>query len=524
MNTILRKQFLAHVGQTSPEPMMIEVARAEGVFFYTPEGKRYYDLVAGVSVSNVGHANPRVVEAVQRQAADYMHIMVYGEMIERPQVRYAARIAELLPGELSSVYFVNSGAEAIEGALKLAKRYTHRTELVSMRRAYHGSTQGAMSLMGEPEGEEWKGAFRPLLPDVRAIDFNDFDQLRLITRRTACVVVEPVQGEAGVRPPVPGWLEALRRRCDEVGALLVFDEIQTGMGRTGEMFAMCKYGVTPDIVCLAKAFGGGMPLGAFVSRKEIMDTLQTAPTLGHITTFGGHPVCCATGLAALEYLLETGTVEHVEGRGVLYESLLADHPQVVEIRRSGLLLAVELGSSAKMFRMMELFKEAGILSDWFLYCDTAFRISPPLTITEEEVRDSARLIRECLAVHTVGVGHGELIFQVVGNAVGGLGQDVGGGRRDDQQVAVARERQMLHRSVEGLCLHGMSRERSKRERSDKFGCRLRHADAHCSTRLDQKPYELTGLVGGDAARDSHCDVFGSQARVKLCGHDEAVLS
>ena len=396
MNTILRKQFLAHVGQTSPEPMMIEVARAEGVFFYTPEGKRYYDLVAGVSVSNVGHANPRVVEAGQRQAADYMHIMVYGEMIERPQVRYAARIAELLPGELSSVYFVNSGAEAIEGALKLAKRYTHRTELVSMRRAYHGSTQGAMSLMGEPEGEEWKGAFRPLLPDVRAIDFNDFDQLRLITRRTACVVVEPVQGEAGVRPPVPGWLEALRRRCDEVGALLVFDEIQTGMGRTGEMFAMCKYGVTPDIVCLAKAFGGGMPLGAFVSRKEIMDTLQTAPTLGHITTFGGHPVCCAAGLAALEYLLETGTVEHVEGRGVLYESLLADHPQVVEIRRSGLLLAVELGSSAKMFRMMELFKEAGILSDWFLYCDTAFRISPPLTITEEEVRDSARLIRECL--------------------------------------------------------------------------------------------------------------------------------
>ena len=279
MNTILRKQFLAHVGQTSPEPMMIEVARAEGVFFYTPEGKRYYDLVAGVSVSNVGHANPREVEAVQRQAADYMHIMVYGEMIERPQVRYAARIAELLPGELSSVYFVNSGAEAIEGALKLAKRYTHRTELVSMRRAYHGSTQGAMSLMGEPEGEEWKGAFRPLLPDVRAIDFNDFDQLRLITRRTACVVVEPVQGEAGVRPPKEGYLQALRRRCDEVGALLIFDEIQTGMGRTGSMFAMLKYGVTPDIVCLAKAFGGGMPLGAFVASNEIMDTLQSNTTL-----------------------------------------------------------------------------------------------------------------------------------------------------------------------------------------------------------------------------------------------------
>ena len=312
MNTILRKQFLAHVGQTSPEPMMIEVARAEGVFFYTPEGKRYYDLVAGVSVSNVGHANPRVVEAVQRQAADYMHIMVYGEMIERPQVRYAARIAELLPGELSSVYFVNSGAEAIEGALKLAKRYTHRTELVSMRRAYHGSTQGAMSLMGEPEGEEWKGAFRPLLPDVRAIDFNDFDQLRLITRRTACVVVEPVQGEAGVRPPVPGWLEALRRRCDEVGALLVFDEIQTGLGRTGALFAMQRYGVTPDIVCLAKAFGGGMPLGAFVAAKRTMDALQTDPALGHITTFGGHPVCCAAGLAAFDYLTRNRVVEQVE--------------------------------------------------------------------------------------------------------------------------------------------------------------------------------------------------------------------
>lgn len=396
MNTILRKQFLAHVGQTSPEPMMIEVARAEGVFFYTPEGKRYYDLVAGVSVSNVGHANPRVVEAVQRQAADYMHIMVYGEMIERPQVRYAARIAELLPGELSSVYFVNSGAEAIEGALKLAKRYTHRTELVSMRRAYHGSTQGAMSLMGEPEGEEWKGAFRPLLPDVRAIDFNDFDQLRLITRRTACVVVEPVQGEAGVRPPVPGWLEALRRRCDEVGALLVFDEIQTGMGRTGEMFAMCQVRRHTRHRLPGQSLRRRDASGSVRSRKQIMDSLQTNPVLGHITTFGGHPVCCAAGLAALEYLLETGTVEHIESRGALYESLLADHPQVVETDAAACWLAVELGSSAKMFRMMELFKEAGILSDWFLYCDTAFRISPPLTITEEEVRDSARLIRECL--------------------------------------------------------------------------------------------------------------------------------
>ncbi|HJC17021.1 aspartate aminotransferase family protein [uncultured Alistipes sp.] len=396
MNTILRKQFLAHVGQTSPSPMLVEVERAEGSFFYTPEGRRYYDLVAGVSVSNVGHANAAVVRAVQEQAARYMHVMVYGELVEAPQVRYAARIASLLPGGLESVYFVNSGAEAVEGALKLAKRFTGRTELISMRRAYHGSTHGSMSVMGAPEGEEWKGAFRPLLPDVQAIEFNDPAQLDRITRRTACVLVEPVQGEAGVRVPQPGYLEALRRRCDEVGALLVFDEIQTGLGRTGELFAMQKYGVVPDIVCLAKAFGGGMPLGAFVARHEIMDTLQSNPVLGHITTFGGHPVCCAAGLAALEYLLEHHVVEQVEAKGALYEELLQGHPAVREIRRSGLLLAVELGSSERLYRIMELFKEAGIMSDWFLFCDTAFRISPPLTISEEEVRDSARIILGCL--------------------------------------------------------------------------------------------------------------------------------
>ena len=396
MNTILRKQFLSHVAQTSPSPMLVEVARAEGSFFYTPEGKRYYDLVAGVSVSNVGHANPAVVRAVQEQAARYMHVMVYGELVESPQVEYAARIASLLPGALESVYFVNSGAEAVEGALKLAKRFTGRTEMISMRRAYHGSTHGAMSMMGAPEGEEWKEPFRPLLPDVQAIEFNDFGALQRITRRTACVLAEPVQGEAGVRPPKPGYLEALRRRCDEVGALLIFDEIQTGLGRTGAMFASLRYGVTPDIVCLAKAFGGGMPLGAFVSRHEIMDTLQHDPALGHITTFGGHPVCCAAGLAALNYLLENRIVESVEAKGALYEELLADHPAVREIRRAGLLLAVELGDPAKLYRIMELFKQAGILSDWFLYCDTAFRISPPLTISEEEVRESAALVRECL--------------------------------------------------------------------------------------------------------------------------------
>ena len=395
-NEILRKAFLAHVGQTSPSPMMIEVERAEGVFFYTPEGKPYYDLVAGVSVSNVGHANPAVVKAVQEQAAKYMHVMVYGEMVERPQVEYAKRIAELLPGDIDSVYFLSTGAEAVEGALKLAKRYTARREIISMRRAYHGSTHGAMSLMGSPEGEEWKGAFRPVMPDVRSIEFNDFEQLDQITERTACVIAEPVQGEAGVRPPKEGYLQALRKRCDQVGALLIFDEIQTGFGRTGAMFASLKYGVTPDIVCMAKSLGGGMPLGAFAARREVMNTLTHNPVLGHITTFGGHPVCCAAGLAALNYIEENCIVEQVEAKGALYEKLLADHPAVKEIRRSGLLLAVELGSSDRMFKMMELFAQRGIMSDWFLFCDTAFRISPPLVISEEEICDSVRIIRECL--------------------------------------------------------------------------------------------------------------------------------
>ena len=396
MSEILRKQFLRHVAQTSPAPQLIEVARAEGVFFYTPEGKPYYDLVSGVSVNNVGHGNRAVVEAVQRQAADYMHIMVYGEMVERPQVEFARLLAETLPEPLDTVYFLNSGAEAVEGALKLAKRYTHRTEMISMRRAYHGSTHGAMSMMGEPEGEEWKNAFRPLLPDTKAIDFNSFADLEQITERTACVLCEPVQGEAGVRVPQDGYLQALRKRCDEVGALLIFDEIQVGMGRTGEMFAMQKYGVTPDIVCLAKALGGGMPLGAFVSSQKIMSTLTHNPVLGHITTFGGHPVCCAAGLAAMKFLLEEKVVEDVERKGAMFVELLKDHPAVKEIRRSGLLMAVELGESAKLYRLMDLFIEEGILSDWFLYCDTAFRISPPLVITDAEIKDSVRIIKKCL--------------------------------------------------------------------------------------------------------------------------------
>ncbi len=393
---ILRKQFLKHVGQTSPSPMLVEVERGEGVYFYTPQGKRYFDLVAGVAVSNVGHCNPQVVEAIQRQAAKYMHVMVYGELIETPQVEYAKRVADLLPGAIESIYFVSSGAEAVEGALKLAKRYTGRTNIISMRRAYHGSTMGAMTLMGSPEGEEWKGAFRPLMPCVSSIEFNSFEDLNKIDHNTACVVSEVIQGEGGVRLPDVGYLEALRARCSQVGALLIFDEIQTGMGRSGEIFASVKHGVTPDIICLAKAFGGGMPLGAFASTGEIMSTLQHNPVLGHITTFGGHPVSCAAGLAALNYLIDNNIIESVEHKGELYERAMLAHEKVVEVRRSGLLLAVELGRSDYLYRLMEIFKEEGIMSDWFLFCDTAFRISPPLTITIDEVEESIGLIIKSL--------------------------------------------------------------------------------------------------------------------------------
>jgi len=389
----LREQFLKHVGQTSPSPLMIEVERAEGVFFHSPDGRRYYDLIAGVGVNNVGHGNTAVIEAVQQQAAEYMHVMVYGETVERPQVRYAARIAELLPEGLDSVYFLNSGSEAVEGALKLAKRATGRTELVSMRGSYHGSTQGSMSVMG---GEEYRRAFRPLLPDTRLLDYNDFDALRHITARTAAVIAEPVQSEGGVRLPVAGYLEALRERCTEVGAMLVFDEIQTAFGRTGTMFGLERTGVVPDIVCLAKALGGGMPLGGFVASRETMSLLSSDPPLGHITTFGGHPVCCAAGLAALEYTLEHDLPARAEPIGALYESLLSSHRAVQEVRRAGALMAIELGSREKMLAAVQGLLARGVLSDWFLFCDTAFRISPPLTITDAQVADSAEIITEVL--------------------------------------------------------------------------------------------------------------------------------
>ena len=389
----LRELFKEHVGQTSAAPLGIEVERAEGIYLYGPGGERYTDLISGVSVSNVGHGNPQVVEAVCGQARRYMHGMVYGELIEAPQVLYARQIASHLPASLQSVYFVNSGSEAVEGALKLAKRLTGRTELIGFENAYHGSTHGALSVMG---GEFFRAAFRPLLPDVRQMRFNEISDLQHITDRTAAVIVEPMQGEAGIFPADPAFLQALRKRCSEVGAVLVFDEIQTGFGRTGEWFAFQRYGVVPDVLVLAKSLGGGMPLGAFIASRERMSVLQSDPPLGHITTFGGHPVCCAAGLAALNVLEESGLVEQAEAKGALFEALLGNHPKIREIRRLGLMLGVEIGDEAAVQRLIADFVAHGLLPDTFLWRETAFRIAPPLIITEEQIRETAQTLRECL--------------------------------------------------------------------------------------------------------------------------------
>lgn len=388
----LRSLFLSHLAQTSPDPMLVEVERAEGIYLYSPQGKRYIDLIAGVSVSNVGHCHPRVVEAVKRQAAQYMHVMVYGEYIQSPQVLFADRLVAQLPPSLSSVYLLNSGSEANEGAIKLAKRYTGRTELVSFHHAYHGSTHGSLSIMGD---EYFKNSYRPLLPDTRVLPYNDVEVLSTITERTACVVAEVLQGEAGVILPQDDFLQQLRKWCTDVGALLIFDEVQTGFGRLGHLFGFQKYGVVPDIITIAKAMGGGMPIGGFISSKELMCSLTSHPVLGHITTFGGHPVSCAAALAALEVLQEEQLVEQVAEKERLFRKLLV-HPKIEEVRGAGLLLAVELGSEDMLFKFIKKAPENGILSDWFLFCSTAFRISPPLTITLEQIEEAVVLICKTL--------------------------------------------------------------------------------------------------------------------------------
>lgn len=388
----LRDLFFRHVGQTSSSPLGLPIVKAEGVFLYTEE-RRYLDFISGVSVSNVGHGRREVIDAVKQQMENYAHLMVYGEMIESPQVLHAQLLASILPESLQSVYYVNSGSEANEAAMKLAKRITGRRKLVSCRNAYHGSTQGALSLM---DSEYFKGSFRPLLPMVDHIVFNDVSSLEVIDDKTAAVIIEPVQGEGGVQVPKPGFLEELRKKCDETGALLVFDEVQTGFGRTGKMFAFQKYGVVPDILTLAKALGGGMPLGAMVTSTERMSAWQSNPHLGHITTFGGHPVCCAAALASLKLLLEKDWIGEVDRKSKKIYDALISHPAVKEIRASGLLLAVDVGDEEMAKKMLYLLLDEGVLTDWFLFQPTSFRIAPPLCITDQEIELGVEAVRRAL--------------------------------------------------------------------------------------------------------------------------------
>lgn len=389
-----REIFLRHMGLPAIPSETIEMVGASGIYQYDEQGNDYIDLVSGVSVSNVGHAHPKVVEAVCRQAQTYMHLMVYGKFVQSPQVKLAATLTQNLPDALDAVYFVNSGSEAIEGALKLAKRITARSELVYFKNAYHGGTAGALSLLGN---ENMKNAFRPLLPDTHMLRFNDFDALERISTRTAAVLVEPIQAEAGIILPKPNWLKALRERCNETGSLLIFDEIQMGFGRTGKLFSFEHEGVIPDILCLAKGMGGGMPIGAFVSSKANMLALTRQPELGHITTFGGHPVCCAAALASLEVILHDKLAGKAEKKGRVFVDRLKSHPAIKQIRQKGLMLGVELHRQAKLPELMKAFKLNKLIIDRFLFNDASFRIAPPLTITDDEIAESLLRIEQSLA-------------------------------------------------------------------------------------------------------------------------------
>ena len=388
-----RANFLAHVAQTSPAPMGLEIAGGRGVYLEDTSGKRYLDLIAGIGVSALGHNHPAVVEAVRDQAGRYMHTLVYGEFVLAPQAELAALLTSQLPDGLDNVYFVNSGAEATEGAMKLAKRATGRAEFISAERSYHGSTQGAASLQYP---KDFTQAFHPLLPAVTHLDFNCFGCLGRITRRTAAVILETVQAEWGIRKPDPTWLRAVRERCDETGALLIFDEIQAGMGRTGTLFAFEQYGVVPDILLLAKGFGGGMPIGAFVANKQTMDLFTENPVLGHITTFGGHPVSCAAGLACLNTLLgEPALIGSVKEKEALFHELLV-HPRILDVRSAGLWFAVELLDFDQVRATIAGCLERGLITDWFLWNERSLRIAPPLIISEAEIREACAIILAAL--------------------------------------------------------------------------------------------------------------------------------
>jgi len=386
----LRQLFLANNAQTTDFPLLLEFERAEGVYMYDKEGKAYIDLISGIGVSNLGHGNPYVINAIKAQLDKYMHLMVYGEYVQTPQVRFAEKLTSILPPNLQSVYFTNSGAEAVEGALKLAKRFIGRQQVIAFHNSYHGSTHGALSVMGN---EEYKQAYRPLLPGINFIRFNEVNDLQFITDQTACVIIETIQGEAGVRVPDIAYMQTLRARCNETGALLILDEIQTAFGRTGKLFAFEHFNIVPDILLLAKALGGGMPVGAFIASTAIMDSLKENPILGHITTFGGHPVCCAAGLAALEVLLDENLAGQVAGKEALMRELLV-HPAIKEVRGKGLMLAIELENFDLNKKIIDRCIEHGVITDWFLHCSNAMRIAPPLIITNDEIRTACSIIIE----------------------------------------------------------------------------------------------------------------------------------
>jgi len=387
-----RQLFLNHVGQTSAAPLCLNIVKAAGSKMWDADGKEYIDLIAGISVCNIGHRHPAVIEAIKKQIDDYLHIMVYGEFVENPQVSYAKMLTDHLPTTLNSVFYTASGSEATEGAMKLAKRFTGRTQIVSFKNSYHGSTQGALSIMGS---EYWQQAFRPLLPGITQLNFNNVEELDQVTGQTACVVVETIQAEAGVNIPRNNWLKALRERCTETGALLVLDEIQCGFGRNGSLWAFQQYDIVPDILLLGKALGGGMPLGAFVSDKKIMDSFTHDPVLGHINTFGGHPVSCAAGLAAFKVLIEEKVIDEVNYKEQLFLSLLK-HPLIKNVNSRGLMIAVEFDSFETNKKIIDALIEQGVFSDWFLFASHALRIAPPLNISKEDIELSCKKIIEVL--------------------------------------------------------------------------------------------------------------------------------
>lgn len=384
----LRQRFLQHVAQTSDAPLGIETSHAEGVYIYTAEGKKLLDLISGISVSSLGHSHPDIVRAVQEQAGKYMHLMVYGEFAEQPQVDLAEALCEVLPPNLNSVYFTNSGAEATEGALKLAKRITGRSEIMYFKHAYHGSTAGALSVMGD---EYFKSNYRPLMPGTRMLRYNYWEDLAKISDNTAAVIIEPVQAESGITVPSPGYLKEVQRYCNNHGALMILDEIQTGMGRTGSLFRFQQEKIEPDILLLAKAFGGGMPLGAFISSKENMRVFQYEPFLGHITTFGGHPVSCAAALASFKLLQNNPWIAQVEEKGALFEQLL-QHPKIEKISRAGLMMALQFDSFETNKKIIDQCILNGAITDWFLFNNHSLRIAPPLIISKEEIKLACTII------------------------------------------------------------------------------------------------------------------------------------